>query len=675
MKTCRFIGDLMSCKGGESKAFSMNRLSTEKSPYLRHSAHQKIDWYPWSEEVFEAARRENKPVFLSSGAVWCHWCHVMAKECFEDEAVIKLLNENFIAIKLDRDERPDIDKRYQQSVHAMGSGGGWPLSVFLTPDKKPFFGGTYFPPEDSFGRPGFKRVLRAIIDLYNSKREEITEYSRRILNSVKSKPVRAGEVGKLAIDKAVTAVLSRFDPQHGGFGSFPKFPMPGAIEFLINRYFFTGKESVGFAVKKTLESMADGGFHDQIGGGFHRYSVDEAWIIPHFEKMADDNAWHLRNYLDAFSVFGNKYFKEVAEGILFFTGSVLSDPGGGFFVSQDADVVPEDEGGYFTWTEEEFRKALDDEEYKVLSLHLFDERGAMHHDESKKVLFVSKEASEIAKGTGMDVRLVSRIIQAGKKKLLDHRNSRKPPFVDKTLYTSLNGMLISSHLKAFRVLGRKDVKDLALKSLRRIIDSYFIGDELFHTEGVKAVLDDYVHLIDALIAAYETTGDSSYLLQADNLMGSCINKFWDKDGGGFFDTEKEIIDMRLKGIEDLPHPSANSLGIILLLKLYFMTEKNTYYAHAETSLKTFSSEAKDSDIHAGYYFCGLDAYFHMIKLTLQAAPKEELAKAALSSFRPYVSTVYGEDKGCAVPCSHDVCYEPIYSPDKLKDFLQSRRLS
>jgi uncharacterized protein YyaL (SSP411 family) len=243
----------------------MNRLSKEKSPYLKHSANQKIDWYPWSDEAFNSAREEDKPVFLSSGAIWCHWCHVMAKECFENEEIVKLLNENFINIKLDRDERPDIDRRYQQAVSAMGSGSGWPLSVFLTPDRNPFWGGTYFPLEDGLGRPGFKKVLRTVADFYKSKRKEIAEYTRRLIDSFKPKPLSYGEINESLLTDAIANILSQFDPQNGGFGKAPKFPMPGAIEFLINRFFLTKKESIGFAVKKTLESMARGGFHDQIG--------------------------------------------------------------------------------------------------------------------------------------------------------------------------------------------------------------------------------------------------------------------------------------------------------------------------------------------------------------------------------------------------------------------------
>jgi hypothetical protein len=650
----------------------MNRLSGEKSPYLRHSAHQKIEWYPWSDVPFEKAKKEDKPVFLSTGATWCHWCHVMAKECFENEEVAGLLNEYFINIKLDRDERPDIDRRYQQAVTAMGSGGGWPLSVFLTPDRKPFFGGTYFPPEDILDRPGFKRVLRAVVDFYKEKRDKISQYSEELMNSLKQRPLTSGEIKESMINEAAANILSSFDPQHGGFGSAPKFPMSGTLEFLINRYFFTRNESLGYAVKKTLEAMAKGGFRDQIGGGFHRYSTDEAWIVPHFEKMADDNAWLLRNYIDAYFLFGDNYFKEVAEGIIHFLRDVLSNPEGGFYASQDADVTPDDEGGYFTWKDEDFRRVLNDDVYKVLSLHFLHERGSMHHDESKKVLFVVREAREIADTLKRDIHKVQESIISGKDKLLKERNSRKVPFVDDTLYTSLNGMLITAFLRAYRVLKEGYLKDFSIKSLQRIMKRNVIKNELFHAEGIKALLDDYIYFVEALIASYEVTGDSSYLQIADEHMELCIKKFWDSEGSGFFDTEEEIVGLRLKAVEDIPHPSANSLGIILLLKLYYMTDKSKYQECAEKALKTFSLRAQTMGIHSGYYFCALDAYFQMIKLTVEASPESELTDSALSFLIPYMNIVYGEDKGYIIPCLKNVCYEPIGRVETLKNFFMKR---
>jgi len=649
----------------------MNRLSKEKSPYLRHAASQKIDWYPWSDEAFEKAKKEDKPVFLSTGAVWCHWCHVMAKDCFENEEIVRFLNDNFINIKLDRDERPDIDRRYQQVVSAMGFGGGWPLSVFLTPDRKPFFGGTYFPPDDILDRPGFKRVLETIVDFYRSKKEEISNYADKLIASLRLKPYQYGDIKESLINEAAENILSYVDLQHGGFGAAPKFPMPGAMEFLINRYFFTRNESIGYAVKKSLDAMAKGGFHDQLGGGFHRYSTDEAWIVPHFEKMADDNAWLLRNYIDAYFLFEDTYFKEIAEGIIRFIRDVLSDPEGGFYASQDADVTPDDEGGYFTWKDEDFRRVLSDEEYKVLSLHFLHERGAMHHDHSKKVLFIVKEARNIADMLDIDVHRVQKIIISGKEKLLKERDKRQVPFIDNSLYTSLNGMLITAYLKAYRILKESYLKEFSLKSLKRIMNRNILKGVLFHTEGVKAFLDDYVYFIDALIAAYEVTDDVSCLHIADKQMEVCIEKFWD-DEGGFFDAEEEVVGLRLKGVEDLSHPSANSLGIILLLKLYHMTNKNLYLEHAEKALKTFSLRAKDIGIHAGYYFCAMDAYFHMLRLTMESSPESKFTESALSFLIPYMSIMYGEDRGRIVPCFKNVCYEPIKSFDVLKDFLMNK---
>jgi uncharacterized protein YyaL (SSP411 family) len=652
----------------------MNRLSKEKSAYLKHAAHQKIDWYPWGDKAFEKAEREDRPVFLSTGAVWCHWCHVMAKESFENEEIAHILNEHFVNIKLDRDENPDIDRMYQHAAAVMGVGGGWPLSVFLTPDRRPFFGGTYFPPEDRFGRPGFKKVLKAVIDLYKTKKDEISDYTSKVVHALKPQPVVHEDLQESSLESALEKILSGVDTQNGGFGTAPKFPMTGALEFLINRYALTKKESIGFAVKKTLESMAKGGFHDQIQGGFHRYSTDEAWIIPHFEKMADDNAWLLRNYIDAYAVFGHEYFRKVATGIINFIREVLSDPDGGFYASQDADITPDDEGGYFTWTDEDFKHVLSDEEHRVLTLHLLNEKGAMHHDESKRVLFVSVEEGEIVQKLKMDREKVKKIINSGKNKLLEKRKTRETPFVDKTCYTSLNGMLITAFLKASRILRDNGIKDFALKSIDRVLKSYFIENELFHSEGVKALLDDFVNFGEALVTAYEITGDSAYLEKADDLLEMCIQKLWDNDEGGFFETETRIIDTRLKGIEDVSHPSSNALGVRLLLKLYQLTEKEKYLQYAEKALKAFYLRAKSQSLISGYYFAALDEYFHMLKLTIHTSDRQ-LIDTALSLYSPYVSIAYGEDRGFVLPCIKTRCLEPIRSNDDLKQFIIKRNIT
>ncbi len=651
----------------------MNRLAGEKSAYLKHAASQKIDWYPWSEKAFEEAGQGDRPVFLSSGAVWCHWCHVMAQECFFDDEISELLNNNFINIKLDRDEHPDIDRRYQMAVAAMGQSGGWPLSMFLTPDKVPFFGGTYFPPEDRHGRPGLKKILKAVIELYKSKKAEINEYTGKLMNALKSSPDSAGEISKARLNEAVNNILSLFDQHNGGFGTAPKFPMSGAMDFLINRYYFTGDESTGNAVRKTLEAMAIGGFYDHVGGGFHRYSTDEAWRVPHFEKMADDNAWLMRNYLSAYSVFGDEFYRKIAEGIISFLRDVLSDHEGGFYTSQDADVTPDDEGGYFTWTEEELRSVLTEEEYELISLHLFHEAGSMHHDESKKVLFQAISTTAIAERTGRPVSEVMEIIKAGKEKMLCARNSREAPFIDRALYTSINGMLISVFLHGFRILNDIKLKDFAIKSLDRILKMRLINNELYHTENVRALLDDYAYITEALLAAYEVTGNTAYIARAEELMKTCLDILWDSNKGGFFDTDDHLLGIHIKGIEDMPHPSANSICIRLLLKLFSITGNKVYRQHAEEALRYFSVKAGEIGIHAGYYFSALDAYYHNVTLTLHTRTESVLSHTAVSLPVPYSDIIYSQDKGYVVPCIGDVCYNPIDNPEALKDCISNRR--
>jgi uncharacterized protein YyaL (SSP411 family) len=644
----------------------MNHLANEKSPYLRHAASQKVDWHPWSDEIFERAKREDMPVFLSTGAVWCHWCHVMAKECFENEGIAELLNELFINVKLDRDERPDIDRRYQQAVAAMGGGSGWPLSVFLTPERKAFYGGTYFPPEDMQGRPGFKSVLRAVSGFYRGKRQDAEQYAGRVMEALTVETARPGELLQASLEEAATAILTHFDATNGGFGTAPKFPMPGATEFLIHRYAMTHNKPVGLAVTKSLEAMARGGFHDHLAGGFHRYSTDAEWVIPHFEKMADDNAWLLRNYLDAYAVFGNALFRETAEGIIRFTREVLSDPEGGFRASQDADVTPDDEGGYFTWTEKDFKKALSAEKYEVLSRHLFHERGAMHHDPEKKVLFAASTPEDIAAGLDRPLDEITGIIRSGKEKLLAARLKRAAPFIDRTLYTSLNGMYITSFFRAFRLLNDPSLKEFALKSLDRILRDRLSGDVLSHSEGVPAVLDDYVFLTEALVSAYEVTGEIRHVDQAEALMTACLNKFGDAQGG-FFDTEGEVLGARLKRIEDIPHPSADAVAIMQLLKLHHLTGKEHYHQAAERALTRYAGSAAEFGIHAGSYFCALDAYFNMLKLTVEANLASDLARDARALAGPYTVILYGEDNARVLPCFKNSCYKPITEPGSVKD--------
>lgn len=646
----------------------MARLAEERSPYLRHAAGQPIDWYPWSDEAFERAEREDKPVFLSSGGVWCHWCHVMARESFEDEEVAGFLNSRFISVKLDRDERPDIDRRYQQAVAAMGGGGGWPLSVFLTPERKAFFGGTYFPPGDMQGRPGFKNVLRAVDRFYREQRQDAEHYAGRVMETLSVHVAEAGALLPSMLETALQAVLAHVDPRNGGFGTAPKFPMPGAMEFLIHRYAATRDNALGHVVRTSLDAMARGGIHDQLAGGFHRYSTDAAWIVPHFEKMADDNACLLRNYTEAFGVFGEPLYRDVAEGIIRFAREVLSDPAGGFFASQDADVTPDAEGGYFTWTDDEFGKVLTSSEHEVLSRHLLHARGAMQHEPGRKVLFVAITPGEIARELDRPLEEIAGTIRAGKEKLLAERLKRETPFIDQTFYTSLNGMLITSFLRASRVLGDDAARDFALLSLDRVLRERFIDGALFHSGGVAAFLDDYVYLVEALVEAYETTAKRRYIDLAEQFMKTCLDSFADEKGG-FFDTSSVVLGARLKRVEDVPHPSANAVAAILLLRLHHITGNERYLKDAEKDLEAFSGSAGEYGIHAGSYFCALDAWFNMLRLLVDAGPESGLALASRSLCGPVNVIVYREDRGQVVPCYRKTCFEPVADAGRLKDIV------
>jgi hypothetical protein len=387
--------------------------------------------------------------------------------------------------------------------------------------------------------------------------------------------------------------------------------------------------------------------------------------------MADDNAWLLRNYADAYSLFGDPCFKDVAEGIIRFTRNELSHPNGGFYASQDADVTPDDEGGYFTWTDDDFKNILSEEEYKVLAPYFLHDRGMMHHDPSKRVLFIDKSIEDLAKTIGLDVETTKRIIEQGRMKLLTAREKRIKPFVDTAMYTSLNGMYISAFFKAYRVLNDNDIKDFALRSLDKMLATNIAGGMIFHTPGIKGLLDDYIHLIDAMLSAYEVTGDGSYLEKADLFMKITLELFWDSDGG-FFDTDEEVLGTRLKGVEDIPQPSSNSLAIILLMKLAFMQNNDEYRAFAEKALKAFSSWGPAMGVHGGYFFSALDAYYNGIELTLNTQARSELAEAARVTFRPYSTLVYKDDQGYVSPCVGNVCYEPIKDPEALKTFLLSQ---
>ncbi|HYT18093.1 MAG TPA: DUF255 domain-containing protein, partial [Thermoplasmata archaeon] len=399
-----------------------NRLSRESSTYLKGAAHQPVQWYPWGEDAFRRAKELDRPILLDIGATWCHWCHVIDRESYEDSDLASVINENFVAIKVDRDERPDIDARYQQAVGAIAGQGGWPLTAFLTPDGKVFYGGTYFPPKDAYGRPSFRRVLLAMADAYRTNKADTlkeAEALHRALAEGRVSLVEEGAVNEAMLKESLDSLRGQFDPVNGGIAGQQKFPHPGTMEWVMARYHRTREEGLQKIFARTLSSMAKGGVYDQIGGGFHRYSTDPRWIVPHFEKMLYDNAGLLTNYVHAWQLTRDPLYRETAEGILAWSEEVLSDrQRGGYFASQDADVGLDDDGDYFTWTLDELKVAVNADEARVLALYFeVATRGEMHHDPKKNVLFVDQEPDAIAKSIGMSSDRVRELIASGKRKL------------------------------------------------------------------------------------------------------------------------------------------------------------------------------------------------------------------------------------------------------------------
>src|SRR5688572_9929996 len=455
---------------------SSNSLAHAPSAYLRSAMHQPIRWHEWGEEAFAAARRENKPILLDIGAVWCHWCHVMDRESYDSPEVADIINRNFIAVKVDRDERPDVDSRYQAAIQAISGQGGWPLTAFLTPEGKPLYGGTYFPPDDHWGRPGFKRVLSAIAAAYCEKHGEVVESAESVMSAIaqaESFAGRAGTVPHNIAEQLAASAVATFDAHNGGFGQAPKFPHPSAIDLIAERYARTGSDELRNVLVTTLKKMAMGGVYDQLAGGFHRYSVDERWIVPHFEKMSYDNSELLKNYVHAWQATGDEFFARVARDIIRWMDDWLSDrERGGFYASQDADIDLDDDGNYFTWTVVEGRAAMSPEVAEVALLHYdISEVGEMHHDPRRNVLYQRAPAAEIAVRLGKPVPYVEQMLASAKKKMYAARLQRSTPYVDRTVYVGWNAMCVSAYLIAARVLEAdlSEARDFALRTLERLL--------------------------------------------------------------------------------------------------------------------------------------------------------------------------------------------------------------
>jgi len=594
---------------------SPNRLATAASAYLQSAAHQPVHWYPWGEEAFAAARTGDKPILLDIGAVWCHWCHVMDGESYENPELAAYLNQHFVCIKVDRDERPDVDARYQRAVQTLTQQGGWPLTAFLTPDGEVFFGGTYFPPDGKYGRPGFHTVLASVLEVYRSRRDQVqaqAEAIRKVLDEHLDESA-AGEVSPALLEDAVAQMTRLFDPVNGGFGSQPKFPHPTAITLLLHWWHDQPSDQIRTIIDRTLQGMARGGVYDQLGGGFHRYSVDAQWVVPHFEKMSYDNSELLKAYLDAYALFGTEEYAEVARGIVRWVREVASDPAGGYAASQDADVGLDDDGDYFTWTRDEAAAVLTPEELEVAAAYYdIGTAGEMHHNPGKNVLFIATSVPQLAQRLGRSEEDVTLLLHAAQARLRLERGRRPAPFVDRTRYTNWNAMMASAMLRAGAVLDDEWAKGHALLTLRRLREESREPDAVAHTPGgVTGLLDDQVQVAAAALDAYEFTGDAGWLQWAERLMERVWRDYGDETGG-LFDTAPGqgdrlgLLPARAKPIQDTPTPSSNGVAGVIAFRLRELTGRSEWQNRGAALVRAFAGRAAELGLHAASYLLAVD---------------------------------------------------------------------
>jgi len=686
--------------------------------------HQPIRWYEWGEEAFAAAARENKPILLDIGAVWCHWCHVMDRESYDDAEVARIVNENFIAVKVDRDERPDIDSRYQVAVSSISGQGGWPLTAFLTPDGKPFYGGTYFPPDDHYGRPSFKRVLLSIANAYREKHGDVIEQASMVENALSHAEAFAGRSAQFSpqvIEAIIQSALGMFDARNGGFGQAPKFPHPGMLDLLIDQYVRTGNNELRNVFVITLERMANGGVYDQLAGGFHRYSVDEHWVVPHFEKMSYDNSELLKNYVHAYQATGSEFFADIARDTIRWMDEWLSDrEHGGFYASQDADYSMDDDGDYFTWTVDEAKAVLDEEEAKVACLYYdINEVGEMHHNPAKNVLHVRASVEEIGKRLGLAPERVRELLDVAKKKMYAARLKRPTPYVDKTVYVGWNALCISAYLEAAKALALEEARHFALRSLDRLLAEGWnserglrhvvaYSDPQAELRDVAGVLDDYAFTTVACLEAYEASGDLSYFNFARRIADRVLERFFDPVSGGFFDTEQQpgagekvlgVLGTRRKPFQDSPTPAGNSVAAIALLRLHAYTNDASYREKAQQTIELFTGVAGQYGLFAATYgiaavhfsqphtqtivvgddelatqlYSTAAAPFALNHAVVKLASNEAVPQNLPPVLAETIPNVPGVESGksVAVVCSGFTCQPPVFGVGELKQLLDT----
>src|SRR5256714_6532406 len=678
-----------------------NRLINETSPYLLQHARNPVDWYAWGEEAFAKARQEDKPILLSIGYSACHWCHVMEHESFENEEIARAMNENFVSIKVDREERPDLDQIYMNAVQMMTGHGGWPMTVFLTPEGVPFYGGTYYPPEDRYNMPGFPRILTAIAEAYRERPDEVTQTAVSMLGELRRMGLVQESSSSLSfdlLDAAFRGIARSYDATNGGFGGAPKFPAPMNMEFLLRTFYRTRNEQALSMVEHTCRRMAEGGVYDQLGGGFHRYSTDARWLVPHFEKMLYDNALLSRLYLHLYQLTKDNFYRRVVEETLDYVQRQMTDASGGFYSTQDADS----EGHarkFFLWSLDEIKEILGEEDARLFSAYYDVSEGG--NFEGKNILNVRRSPEAVASSLNVSVELLSAALERGRRKLFTAREKRIKPGRDEKILTAWNGLMLASFAEAAAVLERDDYRSVAENNARFVLDNLRRDSLLLRSykDGqakLNGYLEDYAFFADGLITLYETTGDLLWLTEALSITNKMIEEFWDEEEGGFYYTGKshEELIVRTKDYFDNATPSGNSVAADVLLRLATLSGDEDYSRRAVTIFRLLADTVKRHPSAFGRLLCALDFYLSTPKEIVligsyDAEETRELRLEVWGRYLPNKVVVMAEEAGdkisqlvpllrdrvminsrpTAYVCQHYACNQPVTTREELSQQL------
>jgi len=680
-----------------------NRLANETSPYLLQHAHNPVDWYPWSDEALARARREDKPILLSIGYSACHWCHVMERECFENDDIARLMNEHFVCIKVDREERPDIDHVYMEAVQAMTGGGGWPLTVFLTANGEPFYGGTYFPPEDRQGLPGFPRVLMAVSEAYGARRSQVMDIAQDLVSRLKQSPrVESGPepLTEDILAGAYRALEAAFDDENGGFGPGPKFPQAPVLEFLLQYHHRTGEPRALSMVELTLDKMAAGGIYDHVGGGFHRYATDARWMIPHFEKMLYDNALLSRLYVHAYQVTGKADYRRTAQETLDYVLREMTAPAGGFYSSQDADVDGE-EGQSYLWTPDGIAEVLGDEDGRLVSRYFGIESEG--NFERGSVLHVPKDLAGFASETGVCPADIERVMARSKPKLMEARKRRPRPGRDDKVLTSWNGLMLQALAEAYSAFGREDYLKAATANASFLVGGMMKADVLMHSykdvvSQIPGYLDDYAFTIRGLLCLHEATFDQRWLQMAFDMANSMARRFGDVENlGVLYDTGPDhgTLFARPRDTADSVIPCGGSGAAEVLLRISRITGDGSYEELAGAMLGLVRDQMLTHPMASGNWLCDLDLYLsdpeQVVVLGRRGDPNtaallmvihgQYLPKRVLVGFQPddpviSLAAVLTKERKMAqghptaYVCRRKTCHPPAADPEQLRRLLR-----